>query len=125
MGAHSTMSLLSRMVSSSRIPSASRSWGRRRRGKGGGGEEEEGEERKGGGGKEGREERQSDFQLKLGLGLGRLIQNLVHVHAISALTGKVNYLNVHIKITQSPSQYRLSSCNVPYVHCIYCRIVQR
>ena len=90
--------------------------GRGRGGGGGGGKE---------GGKEGREERQSDFQLKLGLGLGGLIQNLVHVHAISALTGKVNYLNVHIKITQSPSQYRLSSCNVPYVHCIYCCIVQR
>ena len=70
MGPQSTTSLLSRMVSSSRIPSASQSGGmrgrvrRRRTREGRGGEEREG---LGGGGNKEREEnvRQSDFQRKM------------------------------------------------------------
>ena len=65
--------------------------GGRKRRRGGGGEGKEGE----GGGKEGgKEEREETvtFNSKLGLGLGELIQNLLHVHVISVLTGKVNYL---------------------------------
>ena len=65
----------------------------------------------------------------LGLGVFVAILNLVHVHVIIPLTGslaaKSPIYNVHIKIAQSPSQYRLTSCNVPYVHCIYCYTVQR
>lgn len=60
--------------------------------------------------------------MQIGLDVFVAILNLVHVHVIIPLTGslaaKSPIYNVHIEIAQFPSQYRLSSCNVPYVHCI-------